>query len=397
VTTEETTEELEPPMSHPVDDPVWTPILQGLHATAMDCLQTSFALLADSAHGRGSHLALGAAWYFRARPDGSAEAGPDERAEQARALLGLRTDGRWMRLTGPQVRRLAGGYLYVTADAYDLPWCPYAGHEHMRHSFLAHTDGGADADVLVVDGYHNDTAWGPARPGVWRLDVAEFDAAMANGAHALAVEAGPLPVLDVGAVLAGNAARRRDQHAAVSAYVDGIRAALGTPEGMHRFVLDVWLLGRERQLHEDWLAAVRPDARVDAQGEAWRQLAARSYLARRRADAGRPVDGTTLDTLAGELRALLLADGDPVDAASDVEAAVFAALRDTLHVDDERLRAAPTLRDLPGFNSFRLVDVIDRVEHDLGVTVPGDALNAGNLRSVGSLCAMFDHAGRTSG
>ncbi|GGM47032.1 acyl carrier protein [Dactylosporangium sucinum] len=352
-----------------MSDPVWTPILRDLHASALDCLQTSFALLADAAHGAGTHLALGAARPFR---DGGRPATPDERAAQAEALLGLRVDGRWLRLTGPQTRRLAEDFLYVSADAFDLPWCPYAGHEHMRHSFLARAAGD---EVTVVDAYHNDTAWGEARPGVWRLTAEAFDAALEGGAHVLAVAAGPPPRLDPDAILAGEAERQDRARPAVEAFLARTREALGTAE--ERLVLDVWLLGREQQLHEDWLASVgRP---TESQRERWQQLAARTYLAQRR---GRP-NAALVDELAELLGAL------------DVETAVLTALRETLDIEDERLRAARTLRDLPGFNSFRLVDVIERVEHDLGVTVPGDALTAENLRDVGSLCAMFATAGRS--
>ncbi|RBJ05775.1 acyl carrier protein, partial [Micromonospora provocatoris] len=184
----------------PTTDPVWTPILTGLHATALDCLQTSFALLADHANGSGSHLALGARYGFRTRDqDGlvTVEATSDDRATEAVDLLGLRVEGRWMQLDGPQVRRLyaPGQPLYVTADAYDLPWCPYHEHEHMRHSFLV--TAAAPDEVTVVDAYHNDTAWGPARPGVWRLPAAAFDTALAGGAHTLAVTAHPAPEIDV--------------------------------------------------------------------------------------------------------------------------------------------------------------------------------------------------------
>ncbi|TBL39256.1 acyl carrier protein, partial [Verrucosispora sp. SN26_14.1] len=87
------------------------------------------------------------------------------------------------------------------------------------------------------------------------------------------------------------------------------------------------------------------------------------------------------------------------DASGDgpVQAAVLGALRDTLHLDEARLRPTDVLRDLPGFDSFRLVDVIDRVERRLGVEVPATALSAADLRDVGSLCAMFADAGPAGG
>ncbi|MFD6640330.1 acyl carrier protein [Micromonospora chalcea] len=398
----------------PSTDPVWTPILTGLHATALDCLQTSFALLADYANGSGSHLALGARYGFRTRDQDaliSVEATSDDRAAEAVDLLGLRVEGRWMQLDGPQVRRLCapGQPLYVTADAYDLPWCPYHGHEHMRHSFLV-TDAGPD-QVTVVDAYHNDTAWGPARPGVWRLPTATFDAALGGGAHTLAVTAHPAPAIDVPAMLAGNAARARRARPEIARYLDRTGAALDTVAGLHRFVLDVWLLARARDLHERWLAAVRPEAVAALAGQAarWQQLATRSYVALRRAQAGRPAAPELVDALGALISDHLAAlesiaepaatpGHDAVPPAPDpaggdgVRAAVLGALGDTLDLDGSTLRTTDVLRELPGFDSFRLVDVIDRVERRLGVEVPATALSAADLRDVGSLCAMFGAA-----
>ncbi|MFI7026195.1 acyl carrier protein [Micromonospora sp. NPDC049900] len=394
-------------------DPVWTPILTALRAAALDCLQTSFALLADHAHGTGSHLALGARVEFRTRDRAglpTVETTPEDRAAEAVGLLGLRVEGRWTRLDGPRVRRLfaTGQPLYVIADAHDLPWCPYQGHEHMRHSFLA--TGDASGAVTVVDAYHNDTAWGPARPGVWRLPVDEFDAALAGGADTLAITAGPAPVLDVPEMLAGNAERARRSRPAVAAHLAALTESLTTVDGLHRFVLDVWLLGRARQVHEHWLESVRPEAAAALAGQAqqWQQLSARSYVALRRAQAGRPASPELADALGALVDEYLSAveaigaapaagDDGPRAGGGPVRAAVLGALRDTLHLDEDRLRSTDVLRDLPGFDSFRLVDVIDRVERRLGVEVPATALSAADLRDVGSLCAMFADASRAGG
>jgi acyl carrier protein len=404
-----------------VGDPLWTPILDGLRAPALDCLQTSFALLADHAYGGGRHLALGSRFAFHSRVDNDllgVEATPDDRATEAEDLLGLRVEGRWRQLDGPRVRRLIepGRPLYLTADAYHLSWCPYQGHEHMRHSFLAVAAdtgrGRGGGGVTVVDAYHNDTAWGPARPGVWRLPAAEFDAALAGGAHALAVAAGPPPAIDVPAAVAGNAGRARAARPQIDRYLSTVHSQLSTVDGLRRLVLDVWLLGRARQLHEHWLAAARPGAAaaMTGQAERWQQLAARSYVALRR---GRATPGLAdaLAALLAEHLATLESAAATLESAGPsrtgpsrsgprdepVRAAVVGALCETLHVDQSRLRAADTLRDLPGFNSFRLVDVIDRVERRLGVEVPAAALSAADLHDVDSLCAMFASAAPAGG
>jgi acyl carrier protein len=79
-----------------------------------------------------------------------------------------------------------------------------------------------------------------------------------------------------------------------------------------------------------------------------------------------------------------------------VVGAVLDALRDTLPLDDGAIREAATLRALPGFNSFRLVDVIDRVERRLGVQLPAEVA-ADDLQDVEGLCRLFARAIAESG
>ena len=122
------TQDLEPAARHR-----WEPALRGLRAEALDCLQTTVGLLADDVHGTGTHLGLGSRWPFPTlRRDGVVRLRPtlQDRLDDAAELLGLRvaapqgpTDGQGLR------RQLeVAGSLYVVADAYDLPWVPYAGH-----------------------------------------------------------------------------------------------------------------------------------------------------------------------------------------------------------------------------------------------------------------------------
>ncbi|MFC0105795.1 phosphopantetheine-binding protein [Kibdelosporangium aridum] len=51
-----------------------------------------------------------------------------------------------------------------------------------------------------------------------------------------------------------------------------------------------------------------------------------------------------------------------------------------------------TLTDLPTFNSFRLVEILERVETRLGVTVDPADLTPDNLTRIDSLCAMFERS-----
>lgn len=389
----------------PAEQGPWRQPLQGLRVGALDCLQTTVALIADRAYGTGAHLALGCRWRFpEPRPDGSVrvQRSLPERLDEAASLLGLRIAVPPGPVGPPELRRRLVGVtsLYVVADAYDLPWLPYAGHRHMPHSFLLEM---GPTGYTVVDAYHNDTEWGAARPGAWALSADQLDRALHSGALAIAVDpAAVRPSLDRPAVVAANVAEARASGPGIEAYAADIRAALGQREGVERLVLDVWLLSRERLLHTAWLGDHPVAAQAAAAAAAWQRLAAQSYLVMRRARRGTPVNGAVADDLLRLLRAdaalmgglpTRLAGhsaGPPADAGPDrVLNAVVMALGDTLHLGPPQVRAAGSLRDLPGFDSFRLVEAIDRIEQRLGVRFPADA-GADDLQDVPGLCRLFE-------
>jgi acyl carrier protein len=81
-----------------------------------------------------------------------------------------------------------------------------------------------------------------------------------------------------------------------------------------------------------------------------------------------------------------LATADTPDAAR----AVLDVLCSRLGVDEETIRRAASLRDLAGFDSFWLVDVIGRVEVRLGVLLPG--FQAELPRDYSGLCRLFSEA-----
>jgi len=379
-----------------VDD--WASVAKGLRAHALDCLQTSFGLIADRAHGAGAHLAMGARCGLETRAgnrfDGLRPT-LDDRLAEAGELLGLRAVARWSSLDGPELRRSVAETtsLYVVGDAFHLPWGPYAGHESMAHSFvlLAQRAG----RYTVIDAYHNDTAWGPARPGTWQLSAEELDAAVAAGADALALEAGPRPTLEVPTVLADNAERLRNATPAIRRYLAAARSQLPGLEGIERLVLDIWLLSRERTLHVEWLADVgQPHAAAAEQARQWQRLATQSYIALRRARRGEPAEPGVLDRVTELFSRDVELAGQRADVARahPVHEAVLDALRGSLNVDDETVRTSATLRDLPGFTSFRLVDVIERVERRLGIELAPGAIVAANLSDLAGLCRLFQDA-----
>ena len=366
----------------------WSPVLRDLRADLLDCVQANLAAVAELAHGAGSSLALGAHVRF---PQLSTV---DDRLAQAAELLGLRVTARADGLTGSAVRELAADGLprYVVADAFTMPWVPYNGHQHLEHSFLVVAAG---SSVTIVDAYHNDTQWGQARPGVWRLPAAVFDAAV-DDATVLSLDAGPLPALDVPALLAANGTAMADARQEIDRYLAGVGA-----DTIDAVVLDIWLLGRSRALHAAWLDRLGlPAEAATAHAQAWLTLASQSYVAMRRILRGGPFPVALSEDLTRVLRedVALAAGGTPAeveheDTPAEVTAVVHESLRVVLGLaDDDVLAEDRALRDLPGFNSFKLIDVIERVETALGVELDPDQLTASSLRDVGSLCALFGPA-----
>ncbi|TDP92851.1 acyl carrier protein [Labedaea rhizosphaerae] len=372
----------------------WSPLLDELAAEQLDCLQSNLAVLLDHHRGPGAHVVLGSAPRFDTTTDQRGvprlAAGLADRLAQAHDLAGLRVARRFDDVAGPRLAELAAehGTLYVVADVHDLPWTPYAGRRHEEHSFLLCTDG---AGTCVVDAYHDETPWGPARPGTWRLDPSDVDALPRGTALVLAIDdTAPVPV------------RHRDNAAAARSsadeFVDRGGAAPDT------LVQDVWLLGRSRSLYATWLASL-PDtpaavlAAAQAHAEAVTALGGRLFLAGRRG-------GGPSDELLDALRALLRADAELVIAVAAgtaaaeatgessvdddaVTAVVVAAIATVLGVDEAEVRAAGSLRELAGFNSFRLVEIIERAEGALGVELTDEDLTPDTLTRTGALCAAF--------
>lgn len=277
----------------------WDCVLAGIHADALDCLQSSVAIIADDAYGPGAHLALGSRLAFPSGgPVGAIGARQllSRRMSEASELLGLRADGPGGPVSAPGLRRrlLSAGPLYVVADAYDLHWGPYAGHRHMSHSFLLEQ---APGGYGVIDAYHNDTEWGHARPGVWELSAAELDQAVGAGVVVARLTPTGLPLTDADAMIARNANAARAALPGADAYLAAAASALASPDRLEQLVLDIWHLTRDRLLHAAWCGDHPRGARAAQQAARWQQLSAHSYLTLRRARRGTPPGATLIAQL----------------------------------------------------------------------------------------------------
>lgn len=385
----------------------WDGVLSGIRADMLDCLQSTVAVIADDAHGPDAHLELGRAWRFPARGQDGAmtmQSSLDERLTQARQVLGLRAGTPRGPMQAAGLRELAAaGPLYVVADAYDLGWLPYARATVrgtvMPHSFLLAREGG---HYTVVDAYRNDTEWGSACPAAASMTSAELDAAIAGPAQAISIVTGPAPrKADQAAVMAANAAAARAASGAIADYTACARAAVRGPAGVERLALDVWLTCRERQLHAAWLGGHPAAAAVTEAAGHWQQLATHTYVASRRARRGVPPSPALADDIVRRLEAdaalaVSLAPAAAIHTPESVADAVTSAIRVTLGVDPAGCDLAAPLRQLPGFSSFRLVEIIDKVESDLGFQFPGDAA-PDDLADAAGLCRLFTRAAERAG
>ncbi|MEV4878670.1 acyl carrier protein [Streptomyces cyaneofuscatus] len=349
-----------------------------------DCVQVNLAVLADRWHGPDTHRALGAVLRFTPKPDAdglpTVEPTVADHLADAERLIGVRVVAE--RRTGPgEPLRPAPGH-YVVSDAYHLPWLPYAGHRHMEHSFLL--EGDAHAPV-VLDGYHNETPWGSARPLTRSLTAGELAAAVPGAATSILLAPSDPPRAAVPELdLSGGAA--------VDAYVAAYAEHPDRAVAFDRLTLQTWLLARSRKLHARFLADRDPagEAARDAHVRAWEALAESVYIGYRRVARGRPEPTGTFDRLAAQLHAdhavFGATAGPPVPAATappEVPAALREKIAHTvaevLGTDAATVLRAASLADLARFTSFRVVEIIERLEQDLSVECAADDLVPENL------------------
>ncbi|MER6472401.1 acyl carrier protein [Streptomyces collinus] len=379
-----------------------------LHAELLDCLQVNLAWLARTEYGV-SPLVLGARLEFAPRDDGpgrlpTVEPATDTHVERTAGALGLSLTDRRSLPPGTAALPAGPGTLYVIADAYHLPWVPYHGRTHMDHSFLLDRDPSGRA--VVRDGYHNDTPYGPARPGTWTLTEAELARALPDGARVHRTARAGLPQ-DATTVTA-------PPSAAIGSYVRAYREHPDREQALGQLTLETWLLARARRLHAAHRAAAGdPAPAVEQHLRAWGKLAEQTFLAHRRVQRGRPEPVGPLAGLADLLHADAQVFTAPCPAHTAVPTAAGVVPAGTGSPDTNALRtavaeeAAAVLRvpvaellagrpltEIPGFGSFRMVDIVERIEDRLGIEFDADDLVPENLHDLDGLSRITARAHR---
>ncbi|ONI81623.1 hypothetical protein ALI144C_20205 [Actinosynnema sp. ALI-1.44] len=367
-----------------------TPSPDSVHANLMDCVQTNLAVLADHHYGPDAHLNLGAQltfhWRHRSNELPTVEPSLAKQIAAAEDLLGLVARDR-ATVAGPELFDWTAGrdLVYVVADAYELPWVPYFGNQHMEHSFLL------APDCTVIDAYANETQWGTAAPGTWKLCDQQLCLPQAEVFHFEPTTLGLprlTPSLDDGNVDGYIAAYERDPNRSRT---------------VERLTLETWLLTRSRKLHAAFQQVHgRPADDMAEHLRGWDSLSEQAYLAYRRVLRGRDEP----PWLVGRLAELLAADravfAVPTRAANAysgpltgdaLRRAVAAIASAVLGVTEARLLGGLEFTTLPRFSSFRLVEIIERLEDDLGVELDPADLVPENLHRVDDLCRIARQPG----
>ncbi|MFD9404418.1 acyl carrier protein [Streptomyces sp. NPDC060011] len=362
--------------------------LDDIRTGLLDCLQVNLAVLADHFHGAGTHLRLGARLDLPVRllPDGLPTADPtlDQRLGSAAPLAGLDPVHR-IRLAGTELLDEAtrhGDVLYVVADAFHLPWLPYYGNAHMDHSFLL-TAG--PQGLCVTDGYHIETRWGTASPGTHLLDPA----VLAHLDFAEAVAFAPVPPAPATSTVA--AYESGPYLTAYTTWPDRARA-------LDQLSAETWLLARARKLHAAHRAqaAGRTTASEAERAHltAWDKVVEQTYLAARRVSRGRAEPPGTVERLsellAADHQVFAAAPSPPDGHAIDPELRrrVATVAADVLDVPTDTLLDGAAFDSLPSFSSFRLVEIVEQLESELGRELDADELIPENLRRVDDLCRI---------
>lgn len=205
----------------------------------------------------------------------------------------------------------SGESVLVVADAYVLPWSPYAGHMHMEHSFLVTAlESGA---ARVVDGYRNTTQWGPSTPVLDLIPLTDLAPALPTCTRWAVLRvtgqpeatSGPAPTPPAALVRESVAAvRAATEHGHYQRFLDAWAGA-ATSSDLSQLAVQTWLLARDRGLHALWLsnqaAAAVPAAitqRFTSEvAQAWSRVQELTYIALRRVDAGRAVPGALAERL----------------------------------------------------------------------------------------------------
>lgn len=190
----------------------------------------------------------------------------------------------------------------VFADAFSVPWNPYAGHEHHQHAFVVDAWDASGERLHVVDAYTNATRYGRAVPSERWVAARELLASLApppGRCLEVAQLAGvPRGAADPPVAIVRENVGAHERNRARGAGAERLAGHVGDApygERLRWLSLATWLAARSRALHALWWresAELPGSGAVAAFGDevvapTWEAAQTSVYLASRRVEAGR--------------------------------------------------------------------------------------------------------------
>lgn len=213
--------------------------------------------------------------------------------------------------------------LLIIGDAFYMSWLPYFQREHMDHSFIV---AGIDEErsvVKVVDAYYNHTEWGLVEPVDTNIPLAELckiTDSLGEGKEYIILEKreGDYAISwNWNGILKENAtsiAQNIDRRNMLGQFCEFYRNRLDDIEEIKTFVLDCWLIYRNRKMHSLWLVDSARREDESWHGEiaesfnkeivtAWQRVNEFAYIMLRRLVRNKKAPETSFDLIENELRA----------------------------------------------------------------------------------------------
>jgi acyl carrier protein len=275
----------------------------------LPCVEANVELLLRNAGVRDVLTVLGGPCALEAEPPARLELRPLQLERWISRQTGLelrRTTGLDSAAAVECLREaLDGGGVpaLVFADAFSVPWNPYAGHEHHEHAFVVDAWDEAGERLHVVDAYTNATRWGRATPSERWTPARELFASLApppgRGIEVAQLAGATRAAVDgPGAIVRGNVMAYEGSRAR-GAGVERLAEHLdegADGERLRWLSLATWLAARSRALHALWWRRCERELLASSAialfadevvVPAWEAAQTAMYLASRRVEAGR--------------------------------------------------------------------------------------------------------------
>ena len=212
--------------------------------------------------------------------------------------------------------------LLIIGDTFYMPWLPYFQREHMDHSFIVTGIDEISGIIKVVDAYYNHTEWGLAEPvytNISLADLCRITDSLGEGKEYIILEKKEEDCAiswNWNGIVEENAVsivQNIDRCNMLSRFCRFYRNRLCDIEEIKTFVLDCWLIYRNRKMHSLWLTDLARRSAESWHSEiaesfekeivtAWQRVNEFAYIMLRRLVRNKKVPETSFDLIENELR-----------------------------------------------------------------------------------------------